>query len=516
MGKKEHVQDVSQYLRVLGLTIRESEVVFVLLQSPAHLGANEVAQRTGIARPYVHDLLRKLVKMSVITRMKGKTGRSVYSCSIHNLQHFVGALRSNYEEKLRTIEFFEKAPNPETYISRLLEILGHSAEGYSVYSILAENGEKSLKELAASTSFSYSRIRQIVSDLTVEGFLNRKRSGTNVLISATFPEIAVEQACKIAKDNINAQIDEIEAVLHNLGKDQLNSDLGGIIPLDSSESVIIEKFNEESSAKILIVEDHDALRESLVEILTEEGNEARGIGNASDALSLLQGETFDIVVSDIKMPGMDGIELLRRVRERELPLDFVIITGFGTLGTAQEAIRLGAKDYILKPVDPPSFVRVISDVYEQQKIAKMVVRDSNLVKKRLGVLDRRTRLLQQAIQELMTIQIKPESEDKFVAYLFVPEQDINYKDIMARLNRIFAESYPIFQFSVHDLREEPEALMSVLDKISESGVRTTKKIGSPMLFVSVGSLHDYCDPYNEIEIHETVLSLIRRFFQLNR
>jgi CheY-like chemotaxis protein/DNA-binding MarR family transcriptional regulator len=516
MGQKEHAQDVSQDLRVLGLTIRESEVVFVLLQSPAHLGANEVAQRTGIARPYVHDLLRKLVKMNVVTRMKGKTGRSVYSCSIHNLQHFAGGIRSNYEEKLRRIEFFEKTPNPEAYISRLLEILGHSAESYSVYSVLIENGEKSLKELAASTGFSYSRIRQIVSDLTVEGFLNRRRSGINVLISATFPGIAVEQACKIAKDNINAQIDEIRVVLHNLSKDQLSNDLGESAPLETLESVIVEEFNEKSSAKILIVEDHDALRESLVEILIEEGNEAQGIGNASDALSLLQNEAFDIVISDIKMPGMDGIELLRRVRERDLPLDFVIITGFGTLGTAQEAIRLGAKDYILKPLDPPSFVRVISDVYKQQKASKMAVRDTHLVKKRLGVLDRKTRLLQQAIQELMTIQIKSESEDKFRAYLFVPEQDISYKDIRARINRIFVENYPIFQFSAHYIREEPEILMSVLDQISESGVKAPKKIGSPMLFINVGPLHDYCDPCNEIEIHETVLSLIRRFFQPNR
>ncbi|MFQ5978451.1 MAG: response regulator [Candidatus Heimdallarchaeota archaeon] len=511
MGRREYTQDISQKLRILGLTTREAEVVVTLLQSSTHLGANEVALKKGIARPYVHDLLRKLVRMNVVTKMQGKTGRSVYGCSMHNLHRFVGAIRTNYEENLRTLELFEKSPHPESYISRLLEILGHSSESYSVYSILIETGEKSLKDLAGSAGLSYSRIRQIVSNLTIEGFLNRRRRGTSVFISATLPALAVEQACKIATNSIQAQIDELGHVLQSLAEGRLSSDLDEIhseriIPSDSPKEII-----KDSSAKVLVVEDHDALRESLVEIIMEEGNQAKGTSNAQDALSLLRSETFDIVVSDIKMPGMDGIELLRRTRERELPTDFIIITGFGTLGTAQEAIRLGAKDYILKPVEPSSFARVIADVYEQQKTNKLAARNSNQVKKRLGILDRKAKLLQQVIQELIQRQIKQGGSENFKSYLFIPEQSARYGDIAANTKRIL-QSYPIFDFSTHSLIEEAETLMGILDKITEDGVKIPSKITSPTLFLTVGSLHDYCDPSNEIEIHETVLSLIRRFY----
>ncbi|MFW9914422.1 MAG: response regulator [Candidatus Thorarchaeota archaeon] len=515
MGRKDLIKDLPQEIRILGLTAREAEVVGALLQSATHLGANEIAQRTGIARPYVHDLLRKLVKMNAVTRMKGKTGRSVYGCSIHNLNRFAGVIRTNYEEKLRTIDLLQKSPHPESCVSRVLEILDHSAESFSVYSVLTETGEKNFKELAAITNLSYSRIRQIVSNLTVEGFLNRRRSGTNVLISATNPELAVDQACKIARSGIQTHIEEIQRVLQTLSEDQLDLEVNMSVPRIEIDLDEVREPIDNSAAKVLIVEDHDALRESLIEILAEEGNIAKGASNASDALSLLQSETFDIIVSDIKMPGMDGIEFLRRIRERELPLDFVIITGFGTLGTAQEAIRLGAKDYILKPVDPPSFVRIIADVYKQQNISKLATKKSDRVKKRLHILDQKTRLLNQVIHEMMQIQVSNTDEGKFKASLLIPEQNASSEAIEAKTNSIFSESYPIFQLSVHNLRKEPEALMNLLARISEDGVKAPSRLTTPTLFVSIDTLHDYCDPRDEIEIHETVVALIRRFFHFS-
>jgi two-component system, NtrC family, nitrogen regulation response regulator NtrX len=105
------------------------------------------------------------------------------------------------------------------------------------------------------------------------------------------------------------------------------------------------------SAKILVVDDEPGVRESLVRILRYEDYEVAEAGNGSQALSLLGSGDFDLVFLDIKMPGMDGLEVLARVKELELDLPIVIISGHGNIQTALEATRLGAFDFLEKPLD---------------------------------------------------------------------------------------------------------------------------------------------------------------------
>lgn len=104
-------------------------------------------------------------------------------------------------------------------------------------------------------------------------------------------------------------------------------------------------------AKILIVDDEDRIREILQIILFGAGHEVCEAENGVKALSVLERETVDLVISDMRMDEMSGLDLLSAIRERELGLPLIFITAFATLDSAVEALRLGAADYLVKPFE---------------------------------------------------------------------------------------------------------------------------------------------------------------------
>ena len=104
------------------------------------------------------------------------------------------------------------------------------------------------------------------------------------------------------------------------------------------------------SESIIIIDDESTLRESLGRLLTREGYLVTTAGSGEEALGLMTEQSFDLVISDIFLPGMDGIEVLRNVKERNPEQMVVMITAFASLDTAVEALRAGAFDYIMKPV----------------------------------------------------------------------------------------------------------------------------------------------------------------------
>lgn len=106
-----------------------------------------------------------------------------------------------------------------------------------------------------------------------------------------------------------------------------------------------------SKARILAVDDQRYFRELIERLLDGEGYAVRTCASGEEALRILEREDFDIVVTDLEMPGIDGAELVRRVKERLPDQDVVIVTGVVGVKTAFEAMRLGATDYILKPFD---------------------------------------------------------------------------------------------------------------------------------------------------------------------
>lgn len=102
-------------------------------------------------------------------------------------------------------------------------------------------------------------------------------------------------------------------------------------------------------ARILIVDDEVIARDNLALVLTRQGYETFTAADGNDAMRLLQDGDFDLVMTDLKMPGMDGLTLLRRVKELFPDIEIVVLTGYPTVDTAVEAMRAGAYDYLSKP-----------------------------------------------------------------------------------------------------------------------------------------------------------------------
>ncbi|MBN2563525.1 MAG: sigma-54-dependent Fis family transcriptional regulator [Phycisphaerae bacterium] len=104
-------------------------------------------------------------------------------------------------------------------------------------------------------------------------------------------------------------------------------------------------------ARVCIIDDQEVMRDSLADILGAQGHEATAYADPHHALREVSSSRFDTIVSDLKMPGMDGIELLRALRSRGVETPFVLMTAYASVPTAVEAMKVGAFDYIQKPFE---------------------------------------------------------------------------------------------------------------------------------------------------------------------
>ena len=119
---------------------------------------------------------------------------------------------------------------------------------------------------------------------------------------------------------------------------------------------------------VLIVEDHDRLREQLGQFYEQEGFRVTTASCGEEGVKLLSEEKFAIVVSDVKMPGMDGFQLARHVREKCPDTDVILVTAFGNIKQAVEAMKLGASDYITKPFQPEAIRLVSEKLIEKRRL----------------------------------------------------------------------------------------------------------------------------------------------------
>ncbi|WXL27303.1 sigma-54 dependent transcriptional regulator [Ectopseudomonas mendocina] len=113
------------------------------------------------------------------------------------------------------------------------------------------------------------------------------------------------------------------------------------------------------SNKILLVEDDRALREALADTLSIAGHDYRAVDCAESALQALTEETFSLVISDVNMPGMDGHQLLARIRHNYPQLPVLLMTAFAAVDRAVDAMRLGAVDYLVKPFEPKALLALV-------------------------------------------------------------------------------------------------------------------------------------------------------------
>lgn len=125
--------------------------------------------------------------------------------------------------------------------------------------------------------------------------------------------------------------------------------------------------------KILIVDDEPVVRDSLGKWFTEEGFTVRTVGSAQEALNSFQPHSWDVALLDIKMPGIDGIELQKRLHEVDPDLIVIVMTGYASVETAIQALKQGAYDYICKPFEPDELVHTINNALEHRRTKKEVV-----------------------------------------------------------------------------------------------------------------------------------------------
>ena len=123
-----------------------------------------------------------------------------------------------------------------------------------------------------------------------------------------------------------------------------------------------------TEVSILIVDDEAIVRESLSEWFLEDGYKVETAENAVEALHKINKTRFDIYFLDIKMPGMDGMELHRRIREIDSQAMVIIITAYGAVDTAVQALKEGAFDYITKPFDPDTLSHLLRNAVKQRKL----------------------------------------------------------------------------------------------------------------------------------------------------
>lgn len=130
-------------------------------------------------------------------------------------------------------------------------------------------------------------------------------------------------------------------------------------------------FEKRKGFRILVVDDEIIVRDSLKEWLNEEGFTVETAESGPDALEKLTRKPFNLMLTDIKMPGMDGVTVLTKALETHSDLCVLMMTAYATVETAVEAMKIGARDYLMKPFDPEGMLAKVVDLYEEMETANI-------------------------------------------------------------------------------------------------------------------------------------------------
>jgi DNA-binding NtrC family response regulator len=127
---------------------------------------------------------------------------------------------------------------------------------------------------------------------------------------------------------------------------------------------------KEKSVNILVVDDEFSVRDSLTKWFKSDGYLAESAANATEALKKLQAGHWDIVFLDIKMPGVDGMELQQRIKNIDPDIVIIMLTGYASIDTAVKSLKEGAYDYLAKPVDPDYLSHLIEKIIQQRRLSR--------------------------------------------------------------------------------------------------------------------------------------------------
>jgi DNA-binding NtrC family response regulator len=125
-------------------------------------------------------------------------------------------------------------------------------------------------------------------------------------------------------------------------------------------------------SRILVIDDDESVRESTERTLRSAGYTVQSAGTGEEGLALARGGAFDVILSDMRMPGMSGVDVLRQLRERRVDSSFIIMTGFGTIDTAVESMKLGAVDFVQKPFFREELLMRVRAAADRRQLARQV------------------------------------------------------------------------------------------------------------------------------------------------
>jgi len=144
----------------------------------------------------------------------------------------------------------------------------------------------------------------------------------------------------------------------------------------------------ENDFKILVVDDNRELREILEEYLRGEGDHVEGADNGKEALEKYRENYYDLIVTDLNMPELAGMELIKIIQQENEITEFVIITGYASMDSAVEAIKIGAFDYIVKPFRMEELKVVVKNVREKVRLKKLNTQLFDTLKSFYGEIER--------------------------------------------------------------------------------------------------------------------------------
>src|SRR5574338_161703 len=123
-----------------------------------------------------------------------------------------------------------------------------------------------------------------------------------------------------------------------------------------------------AKGRILAVDDQRYFRELITSLLSQEGFEVRAASSGEEALHVLEVERFDVVVTDLVMPGMSGTDLVSRIKARDPEQDVVVVTGVVDVRSAVDAMKVGASEYLLKPFDREALARSLDAILQRRRL----------------------------------------------------------------------------------------------------------------------------------------------------
>ena len=122
-----------------------------------------------------------------------------------------------------------------------------------------------------------------------------------------------------------------------------------------------------NKANVLIVDDEEVVRLSHLRSLQSADCNARTAWDGTEAINVMEQHPFDVVLLDLRMPGLDGMDVLKTIKKRWPDSEVVVVTGYPSIETAKEAVRLGAFNYLTKPLGPDEVIKAANDAVIQKR-----------------------------------------------------------------------------------------------------------------------------------------------------